>query len=665
MAGNPVAEVEHQAFSEATQVEIDSSSLLCDCNLQWFTNFVQTSSFSQKAQCRHPYRLAEKPLVDIEANELKCDKIPRPEIIGHPKSRSVEDGHEVQFECKAKMTEVESTEIEWQARLNEGDLWVTLKNDRDLYQINHSRPPSGTLVESLLRLPKVSQEAAGSYRCRVVNSYAKTVSHEAQLIVHKLSVFTTISKNKTVELGDRVKFVCDAVGHPDPEIAWHHSGNTWEHTASDLFDKLDLNNQGTMLIKHVDVEDSGKYTCTAKNSAGLVKHDIFISMPPVPERIMYESTMTSIKGRNAVLDCAYPVAIYPEVSVTWYYNEREINSTSLRHFLTVNKSQTGIHHLLIINEASEADDGLYQCRVHNSVGSATGSIDLKVIESSEKSIDETIPIWIWVVTSIISTFLISSIIWLVIFCRAMVIRKRNQSDSDLGTDETNIPSPMERHLADNRTYHKNKKLDSRMEDSIKTPASSIETADSADSAAHQPLLNPYLSSYQMGPYHQSPYLSYNPFPYPSPQIIPSPYIHPHFYQMSPYLPQSPLVSQTPKRERAKGFGPERTKTEAELPYQPPSMNPPMSVADRAFTLPELDFGGARRATFGGPVFQYAGSEAPGPSRRKPRIRRSDAGGLNRRVLFDKESRFRDDQNPKIADDDGIVNRVLGPVETTD
>ena len=49
-------------------------------------------------------------------------------------------------------------------------------------------------------------------------------------------------------------------------------------------------------------------------------------------------------------------------------------------------------------------------------------------------------------------------------------------------------------------------------------------------------------------------------------------------------------------------------------------------------------------------------------RRKPRIRRSDAGGLNRRILFEKG---REDQNPKIADDDGIVNRVLGPVETTD
>ena len=690
--------MEPNAFVDTTSVLINSASFLCDCNLVWFSTFIQRHGDNHQARCRHPFQLAEKQLAAIKPSSLKCDKNPRPVISSHPKSRSVQDGHEAMFECKAKTTEVESTQIEWQVR-REGDLqWLTLTNDPDLCQIKHSRPPSGTLVESMLRLPKVNQDVSGVYRCRVVNNYAKTVSNEAALTVHKLPAFTTTFKNKTVEVGGRVKFACNAHGHPEPEIQWvrTHSG-MWDHgTTDDLGKKLELK-QKTMQIKQVDIEDSGKYTCIAKNSAGFVQHDIFISMAPIPERIMYEPTMTSIRGRNAVLDCAYPVAIYPEVAVTWYYNEREINSTSLRHFLTVNKSQMGVHHLLIINEASDEDDGLYQCRVHNSVGSATGSIDLAIVATSENhsAIDEAIPIWIWVVTSIISTFLISSIIWLVIFCRALVLRKRqNQSngDSDLGTGSTNIPSPMERHLADNRTYHVNKKLDSRLDEAMKaTPVSSIETGDSQTTeSTGQPLLNNPYMPYQVGPFHQNPYLSYNPFPFhhPSPHhhhhhphmMPPSPYMHPYYQmQMSPYcMPVSPMIGQADKplpADNAKpkrGFGPE-----SDLPYRAPAMPlmAPITLASRALTLPELDCANHnRRATFGGaPLFHYnddTGSEAPGPSRRNQRrtTRRSEA--LTSRRLFDSgnkgsNEKVLDQTGAKIADDDGIVNRLLGPVETTD
>ena len=271
--GNPVAEVEPQAFIESTTVSIDSSSFLCDCNLVWFTSFIQRNQ-QQESRCRHPFQLSEKRLADINPAQLKCDKNPRPIIISHPKSRSVQDGNEALFECKAKTAEVESTQIKWQVKRADDPQWLTLTNDADLCQINHSRPPSGTLVESMLRLPKVNQDVSGTYRCRVVNNFAQADSEEAELTVHKLPAFTTTFKNKTVEVGKTVKFRCNAHGHPEPEIQWHHSG-MWDHgTTDDLGKKLELNNQKTMSIKEVDVEDSGKYTCIAKNSAGFVSHDI-------------------------------------------------------------------------------------------------------------------------------------------------------------------------------------------------------------------------------------------------------------------------------------------------------------------------------------------------------------------------------------------------------
>ena len=142
------------------------------------------------------------------------------------------------------------------------------------------------------------------------------------------------------------------------------------------------------------------------------------------------------------------------------------------------------------------------------------------------------------------------------------------------------------------------------------------------------------------------------------------------------MPASPaaMVPETPKQADAnkpKGFGPD-----SDLPYRAPAMPlmAPITMASRALTLPELDCANQhRRATFGGaPLFHYndTGSEAPGPSRRKQRARRSEA--LTGKRLFEREctsmshSQAKIDQaGAKIADDDGIVNRLLGPVETTD
>ena len=63
--------------------------------------------------------------------------------------------------------------------------------------------------------------------------------------------------------------------------------------------------------------------------------------------------------------------------------------------------------------------------------------------------DDDMPYWVWIVGVAFSAILVTSLIWLVVFCRT----RSRRSNSDLGTEETTLPMPLERHLLDNQKHH--------------------------------------------------------------------------------------------------------------------------------------------------------------------------------------------------------------------
>lgn len=63
-----------------------------------------------------------------------------------------------------------------------------------------------------------------------------------------------------------MKLWCVFGGTPLPEIRWRKQGGAlpWGRTTYDNYGK-------TLVIKHVDLEDAGDYTCEASNGVGLAK----------------------------------------------------------------------------------------------------------------------------------------------------------------------------------------------------------------------------------------------------------------------------------------------------------------------------------------------------------------------------------------------------------
>ena len=62
-------------------------------------------------------------------------------------------------------------------------------------------------------------------------------------------------KNQSVIYNSSLQFICCLSGFPTPEILWTKDG-------------VNLGNNNTLTIRQARFEDSGQYTCSAKNSEG-------------------------------------------------------------------------------------------------------------------------------------------------------------------------------------------------------------------------------------------------------------------------------------------------------------------------------------------------------------------------------------------------------------
>uniref|UniRef100_A0A6I8PLB6 Ig-like domain-containing protein n=1 Tax=Ornithorhynchus anatinus TaxID=9258 RepID=A0A6I8PLB6_ORNAN len=79
---------------------------------------------------------------------------------------------------------------------------------------------------------------------------------------------TSEPQNVDVTLGNTVYFTCKAEGNPKPEIIWLHNNNEIDMKDNS---RLNLLQDGTLMIQDTQESDKGVYQCMAKNIAGEVK----------------------------------------------------------------------------------------------------------------------------------------------------------------------------------------------------------------------------------------------------------------------------------------------------------------------------------------------------------------------------------------------------------
>uniref|UniRef100_UPI00398F47F3 peroxidasin homolog isoform X2 n=1 Tax=Pristiophorus japonicus TaxID=55135 RepID=UPI00398F47F3 len=168
---------------------------------------------------------------------------------------------------------------------------------------------------------------------------------------------TTQPRDADVTSGNTVYFTCRAEGNPKPEIIWLRNNNALDMKYNP---RLNLLDDGTLMIQNTQEDDQGVYQCMAKNVAGEVKTPEVIlryfEIPARPAFVIQPQNTEVLVGESVTLECS--ATGNPQPRITWLRSDGSPLPRDPRYTIT---SSGGLY----IQNVEQADGGQYTCHANN------------------------------------------------------------------------------------------------------------------------------------------------------------------------------------------------------------------------------------------------------------------------------------------------------------
>ncbi|XP_017387255.1 peroxidasin-like protein [Cebus imitator] len=171
-----------------------------------------------------------------------------------------------------------------------------------------------------------------------------------------------------VPSGNTVYFTCRAEGNPKPEIIWIHNNHSL-----DLEDdsRLNMFDDGTLMIRNTRESDQGAYQCLARNSAGEAKTQSamlrYSSLPAKPTFVIQPQDTEVLIGTSSTLECM--ATGHPHPRITWT-RDNGLELDGSRHVATASG--------LYLQNVTLQDHGQFTCHASNSHGSVQAAANIIV-----------------------------------------------------------------------------------------------------------------------------------------------------------------------------------------------------------------------------------------------------------------------------------------------
>ncbi|XP_033229948.1 protein sidekick isoform X4 [Belonocnema kinseyi] len=241
---------------------------------------------------------------------------------------------------------------------------IPIENTRISYQFDD-------LWNRTLILKSANLTFTGVYACHVDlrSGGFPTIVANASIEVYEKPSFVNELKRETLsEYGSTVTLPCEAEGVPLPKISWYRNAESVEYL---LGTRYHLEEDGSLTIKKLTMEDSGMFQCLASNEAGEASSYTWIrAKTSIPVMELGPQNATVLDGKDATITCRAIAAPVP--NITWIYNDSFPVEIAGRVQLLDNGD-------LLIAAVKSNDVGKYTCIRANEAGSVNGSAYLSVL----------------------------------------------------------------------------------------------------------------------------------------------------------------------------------------------------------------------------------------------------------------------------------------------
>ncbi|XP_050519351.1 neuroglian isoform X1 [Diabrotica virgifera virgifera] len=268
--------------------------------------------------------------------------------------------------------------------------WIFLYTNGGFKTINSSRmtlDPEGNLWFSNLTKADVTDNFM--YACAATSPTKYEYKYGNRVLLNVVSSGVSASQNKHEPVlqyvtrknevayrGKRAELFCIFGGTPLPQTVWKKGGKLVQSS-----DRITQGNYGkSLIIKVVDFDDEGSYTCEVSNGVGEAKsYSISLKVLAVPYFIKEPERVNAAEDETIEFSCV--AGGVPEPQIKWIHNGKPIEEA------LHNPRRKVFNNKIIIEGLQKNDTGNYGCNATNSLGYVYKDVYVNVLALAPEIIE--------------------------------------------------------------------------------------------------------------------------------------------------------------------------------------------------------------------------------------------------------------------------------------
>jgi len=211
----------------------------------------------------------------------------------------------------------------------------------------------------------------GNYSVQATNELGQ-IKTEAKLNVINAPNFITGLQDQSVSCKETLELNVKVIGTPQPTLMWLKSGKEIKIDEKKYsIIPIDKDGNAKLIIKDINEEDQGLYSCLAKNKIGKNQTDGQIKVTTKLEFLQ------SLKDRDILAQSSCMLLVetngIPKPTVKWFFNDQEIKNTPKTKIETKQNL-----HTLTLPKTELSDEGIYKCIATNTDGTIETQANISI-----------------------------------------------------------------------------------------------------------------------------------------------------------------------------------------------------------------------------------------------------------------------------------------------